>query len=139
MKSDLFSTTCVLIVTDERIIYSSQTPVLNDVRDITLARQGLVALISYENKVHISIYVFESHQLSNRTSYQAPPQLWKLELVKDRENNLISTARLTLRHTYMPKAPVDFAGPSYFGGKNDELVLCAGKGETPHKISLVIQ
>lgn len=29
----------------------------------------------------------------------------------------------------MPKVPVDFAGPSYFGGKNDELVLCAGKGK----------
>ena len=28
----------------------------------------------------------------------------------------------------MPKSPVDFAGPSYFGGKNDELVLCAAKG-----------
>ena len=28
----------------------------------------------------------------------------------------------------MPKFPVDFAGPSYFGGKNDQLVLCAGKG-----------
>jgi hypothetical protein len=37
-------------------------------------------------------------------------------------------ARLTLRHTYMPKVPVDFAGPSYFGGKDDQLVLCAGKG-----------
>ena len=38
------------------------------------------------------------------------------------------TARLSLRHTYIPKVPVDFAGPSYFGGKNDQLVLCAGKG-----------
>jgi hypothetical protein len=28
----------------------------------------------------------------------------------------------------MPKRTVEFAGPSYFGGKNDELVLCAGKG-----------
>ena len=28
----------------------------------------------------------------------------------------------------MPKFPVDFAGPSYFGGKDDQLVLCAGKG-----------
>jgi len=36
------------------------------------------------------------------------------------------------RHTYMPKAPVDFAGPSYFGGKNDELVLCAGKAGDIH-------
>lgn len=37
--------------------------------------------------------------------------------------------RLSLRHTYMPKVTVDFAGPSYFGGKHDQLVLCAGKGE----------
>jgi WD repeat-containing protein 26 len=59
---------------------------------------------------------------------KAPPQLWKLELVKDRENSAIVTGRLSLRHTYMPKVPVDFAGPSYFGGKNDTLVLCAGKG-----------
>lgn len=29
----------------------------------------------------------------------------------------------------MPKTAVDFAGPSYFGGRNKELVLCAGKGE----------
>jgi hypothetical protein len=29
----------------------SQTPVLNDVRDITIARSGDFALISYENKV----------------------------------------------------------------------------------------
>lgn len=29
----------------------------------------------------------------------------------------------------MPKSQVDFAGPSYFGGKSDELVLCAGKGK----------
>lgn len=35
----------------------------------------------------------------------------------------------------MPKIPVDFAGPSYFGGKNDQLVLCAGKG----KFSLLLQ
>ncbi|KIK57402.1 hypothetical protein GYMLUDRAFT_46278 [Collybiopsis luxurians FD-317 M1] len=87
------------------------TPVLNDVKDITLAkntRNGLVALVSYENK--------------------APPQLWKLEIIKGNKD----TARLTLRHTYMPKSPVDFAGPSYFGGKNDELVLCAGKAGDIH-------
>ncbi|KAF8155867.1 hypothetical protein B0H34DRAFT_512681 [Crassisporium funariophilum] len=92
----------------------SQTPVLNDVRDITLAqtaRNGLVALISYEHK--------------------APPQLWKLEQVKDRETNA-NVVRLTLRHTYMPKVLVDFAGPSYFGGKNNELVLCAGKAGDIH-------
>ncbi|KAE9393814.1 WD40 repeat-like protein [Gymnopus androsaceus JB14] len=84
------------------------TPVLNDVKDISLARNtrtGLVALVSYENR--------------------APPQLWKLETVQD-------AARLTLRHIYMPKSPVDFACPSYFAGKNDELVLCAGKAGDIH-------
>jgi len=33
--------------------------------------------------------------------------------------------------TYMPKFKVDFTGPSHFGGRNDEMVICAGKG-TPH-------
>ncbi|KAK7044558.1 catabolite degradation [Favolaschia claudopus] len=92
-----------------------QTPVLTDVRDVTLARntrQGLVALVSYENK--------------------APPQLWRMELLKDRENAALQVARLSLRHTYMPKRSVEFAGPSYFGGKNDELVLCAGKAGDIH-------
>lgn len=85
---------------------------LNDVRDITIAegRSGMIALVSYENK--------------------APPQLWKIDIVKDPKNEAPSgmIARLTLRHTYMPKIKVNFAGPSYFGGKNNELVLCAGKG-----------
>ncbi|THH12742.1 hypothetical protein EW146_g7414 [Bondarzewia mesenterica] len=90
----------------------NQVPVLHEIRDITLARNGQVALVSYENK--------------------APPQLWKLEMVKDRTKNDGVTARLSLRHTYMPKFPVDFAGPSYFGGKDDELVLCAGKAGDIH-------
>lgn len=60
---------------------------------------------------------------------KAPPQLWKLESVKDRTNETNQvTVRLSLERTYMPKAPVDFAGPSYFGGNEDQLVLCAGKG-----------
>ncbi|KAI0763501.1 WD40 repeat-like protein [Trametes elegans] len=83
----------------------NRVPVLHEVRDITLARHDHVALVSYENK--------------------APPQLWKLDPVKD-------SVRLSLRHTYMPKVPVDFAGPSYFGGKNDQLVLCAGKAGDIH-------
>ncbi|KAJ8473563.1 hypothetical protein ONZ51_g7787 [Trametes cubensis] len=83
----------------------NRVPVLHEVRDITLARNDQVALVSYENK--------------------APPQLWKLDPVKD-------SVRLSLRHTYMPKVVVDFAGPSYFGGKNDQLVLCAGKAGDIH-------
>ncbi|KIJ61612.1 hypothetical protein HYDPIDRAFT_31215 [Hydnomerulius pinastri MD-312] len=97
----------LLVYNLETKTIENQTPVLNDVRDITLARNGQVALISYENK--------------------APPQLWKLDVVKDRMDSTTTTARLTLRHTYMPKMPVDFAGHSYFGGKDDQLVLCAGK------------
>lgn len=39
-------------------------------------------------------------------------------------------------HTYMPKdSSTDFAGQSYFGGKNDELVLCAGKCTHSHPSS----
>ncbi|KAF8997101.1 hypothetical protein BDQ17DRAFT_1391948 [Cyathus striatus] len=92
-----------------------QTPVLNDVRAITLehtVRQNeFNVLLSYENK--------------------EPSQLWKLDLVKDkRSSNMI--ARLILRHTYMPKTSIDFAGPSCFGGKNKELVLSAGKAGDIH-------
>ncbi|KAI6019824.1 WD40-repeat-containing domain protein [Pisolithus orientalis] len=84
----------------------NQTPVLHDVKDITLSRDGRFVLISYE---------------------KAPPQLWTLEMVKDRTVNMITTARLVLRHAYVPKTLVDFAGHGYFGGKDDQLVLCAGK------------
>ena len=49
-------------------------------------------------------------------------------MVKDRIDNTNAIARLNLRHTYMPKVPVDFAGHSSFGGKGDHLVVCAGKG-----------
>lgn len=54
-----------------------------------------------------------------------------MELVRDargREQPYAQVARLLLRHTYLPKAQMDFAGSSYFGGKEDQLVLCAGKG-----------
>ncbi|KAF5368997.1 hypothetical protein D9758_002841 [Tetrapyrgos nigripes] len=99
------------------VVYNMQTrqienvtPVLDDVRHIKLARKkrnGVAALVSYENK--------------------APPQLWKLEIVRDLKNEKQLIPRLTLRHTYMQQTPIDSAGPSYFGGKNDELVLCADK------------
>jgi len=79
---------------------------LNEVRDITLGgKNGDYALISYENT--------------------APPQLWKLQMVRD-------DVRLVLTHTYMPQKPVLWAGSSYFGGKEDQLVLCAGKAGDVH-------
>ncbi|PCH35089.1 WD40 repeat-like protein [Wolfiporia cocos MD-104 SS10] len=85
----------IIVYNLQRKEIESRVPVLNDVRDITIARGTNFVLVSYEDK--------------------APPQLWELSV------------RLNLRHTYMPKEPVDFAGPSYFGGKKDQLVLCAGK------------
>jgi hypothetical protein len=36
------------------IFFCSQVPVLNDVRDITLSKDGKGALVSYENKVRAS-------------------------------------------------------------------------------------
>ena len=63
--------------------------------------------------------------------YQAPPQLWRVDMLRDRHNELHYTGGLMLRHTYMPKTVVDFAGTSYFGGKDDQLILCAGKGKSP--------
>jgi WD40 repeat protein len=48
-------------------------------------------------------------------------------MVKDR-NKPEATSRLSLRHTYVSKSPVDFAGHCNLGGKDDQLVLCAGKG-----------
>ncbi len=36
---------------------SSRVPVLHEVRDITLARNDQVALVSYENKVMPNIFV----------------------------------------------------------------------------------
>ena len=58
-----------------------------------------------------------------------PPQLWRLEMVKDRNRPDAPAAnRLSLRHTYLSKSSVDVAGPSNFGGKDDQLVLCASKG-----------
>ncbi|QRW04758.1 hypothetical protein RhiLY_03757 [Ceratobasidium sp. AG-Ba] len=82
----------------------NQVPLLQEVRDVTLTEHGYYALVSYENR--------------------APPQAWRLDMIgKDRQK-----ARLALAHTYFTKHPVDFAGPSYFGGVNDTFVLCASKG-----------
>ncbi|KAH7885671.1 hypothetical protein F5I97DRAFT_1809446 [Phlebopus sp. FC_14] len=93
------------------LMHESQTPFANDVRDIAMARKSMAVLISPE---------------------KAPPQLWKLEIVRDREKeNGSYTSRLGLRHTFL-KAPPDIAGPSYFGGKDDQYVLCAGKAGDVH-------
>ncbi|EPQ52299.1 WD40 repeat-like protein [Gloeophyllum trabeum ATCC 11539] len=101
----------IIVYNLEQKEVENQVPVLHDVRDITLAKSGKLALVSYEDK--------------------APPQLWRLETVKAKDKDA-DIVRLSLRHTYMPKIPVDFAGPSYFGGKDDQLIFCAGKAGDIH-------
>jgi len=64
----------------------------------------------------------------NRT----PPQRWKIGLRKNKSDDVnviqeTETAFLSLEQTYMPRRPVDFAGPCHFGGMFDELVICVGK------------
>ncbi|CAE6502280.1 unnamed protein product [Rhizoctonia solani] len=80
----------------------NQVPLLQEVRYITLTEQGNHALVSYENK--------------------APPQAWRIDKIL-REGKY----RFVLVHTYFTKHPVDFAGPSYFGGVQDTFVLAASK------------
>jgi hypothetical protein len=70
-----FNAKLILLLTS----LDSQVPVFNNIHNINLAEMyegELTALISCENK--------------------APPQLWKLEILKDRENGNDSS-RLTLR------------------------------------------
>lgn len=102
---------------------NSKTPVLSDVRNITIAWTGLVALVSYENKVRLLF----STVILVWWDFQTPPQLWRMEKIKIDDT---ATFKLTLHHAFMPdlEASADFAGPSYFGGKDDELVLCISKG-----------
>ncbi|KAJ1311872.1 hypothetical protein OPQ81_010331 [Rhizoctonia solani] len=80
----------------------NQVPLLQDVRDITLTEEGNYALVSYENK--------------------APPQAWSIDGFP-----MEGKQQLVLAHTYFTKHPVDFAGPSYFGGVKDTFVLAASK------------
>ena len=105
----------------------SHIPLLHTIRGITLSRSGQFALISHELKVGAPM--LNSHRTDFLNCGQIPPQLWKLVAFYDWEKvEPIQTMTLSLRHTYIPKTAVDFAGPSSFGGRDDELVLCAGKG-----------
>jgi len=75
--------------------YPSQTPVLEDTRDVTIAQSaklGVIVLISYEHKVRFRS--FFSHETMLMIS-QAPPQLWRLDVTKDRDTPV--TSRLALR------------------------------------------
>ncbi|KAI6045140.1 hypothetical protein EDC04DRAFT_2560260, partial [Pisolithus marmoratus] len=87
-----------------------QTPFANNVQGITMARRASIALISPE---------------------KSPPQLWELESVWDRDNNC-RISRLSFKHTYTREAQFELAGPCYFGGMDDQFVLCAGRAGDIH-------
>lgn len=83
----------------------SQTPLADDIRDITMARKTSLILLSLE---------------------KAPPQIWRLEIVKDRDRDC-TTSRMTLKHAFATKIPVEYVGSCCFGGCDDQFVVCAGK------------
>ena len=60
-------------------------------------------------------------------------------MLKDRNKpEAPAASRLSLRNTYVSKSPVDVAGPSNFGGKDDQLVLCASKGTLTGLLSTLL-
>jgi len=90
----------------------SEVPVLGESRNVKLSKDGKTILVSYENKT--------------------PPQTWKIRMSVQSPgmDDSGNTGHLELVQTFMPKEPVDFAGPCHFGGRYDELVICAGKDGT---------
>ncbi len=82
-----------------------------------------MVLISYENEVSPAHF---TGTVPITSPLQAPPQLWRIDLIKDGEGS--KDARLAYVRSYRPKGKVDFAGPSYFGGTaKDDLVLVPTK------------
>lgn len=45
-------------------------------------------------------------------------------------DRFIDMKSFIFRHTYVLKSDVAFTGHSYFGGQDNELILCAGKSES---------
>ncbi|KZV75898.1 WD40 repeat-like protein [Peniophora sp. CONT] len=93
----------IIIYNIERKEIECYVPIFHEIRDITVTKSGQYALVSYE--------------------LNAPPQLWRLEVIRQRidvteaefdaaELLPVYTSHLSLRHTYMPKFKVDFAGPT---------------------------
>lgn len=71
--------------------------------------------------VRVTIVPADDIALVNYAS-EAPPQLWKLEIIRS------DAVRLTLMHTYMPEILGEVVGPACLGGRNHDLVVSAGKG-----------
>ncbi|KAG9016039.1 hypothetical protein FRB90_003763 [Tulasnella sp. 427] len=85
-----------------------QVPVPGNARNVIISSDryygdGYLALISYKGA--------------------APPELWHISAVAE-------NPRLERLQTYTSTATADFAGPSHFGGQQDQFVICAGQKGT---------
>ncbi|ELU41225.1 WD40 domain-containing protein [Rhizoctonia solani AG-1 IA] len=70
--------------------------------------EGNYALVSYENK--------------------APPQAWRIDkILREGKQRLVLAHSKSRSEGRFARYPVDFAGPSYFGGVKDTFVLAASK------------
>ncbi|KAF8548780.1 hypothetical protein OG21DRAFT_1515937 [Imleria badia] len=109
------------IVEKRIIVYSmhtkrklSQTLLFHDVLDLVISKRMSIVLVSFE---------------------RAPPQLWKLKILRDkaRTNGDSSlTARLNLQHSFALDVPTSIASSCYFGGKDEQFVVCVGKAGSVH-------
>ncbi|KAF9652332.1 hypothetical protein BDM02DRAFT_3109338 [Thelephora ganbajun] len=112
-------------------ILCSPVPVLHDVRDIVMSQNNQFVLASHENKVgtaHINARYLIVLVDVLITCLEMFHHLWKIEMIEKQTDSTDSpsetAARPRPRHTHMSKATVDSAGPSYFGGKGNQLIMC---------------
>ncbi|KAG8925342.1 hypothetical protein FRC02_009735, partial [Tulasnella sp. 418] len=79
----------------------SQSPIMNTARNVTIGKEGKCALVSYEDR--------------------HPPELWEVSVSGE------GTLKMSLHYACEVDQPVVFTGDSYFGGTDDEFVICATK------------
>lgn len=129
---------CVFLLCLQKATYahtaflSSQTPLFDDVRDIVISKRMPVVLVSFEEVTSIVTFLHpNASDIIHSAFFQAAPQLWKLEIVRDRARTngpSPPTARLNLKHAFALNVPTSIAGSCYFGGKDEQFVFCVGKG-----------
>ena len=102
---------------------------------ISLYRNGCLSFSYHLNRYVLvttnPIPVLRCAVPSHPSHLQASPQLWKLEIIRDRtRTNEASpvTARLNLKHSFALNVPTSIAGSCYFGGTDEQFVFCVGKG-----------
>ncbi|KAG8946864.1 hypothetical protein FRC03_001246 [Tulasnella sp. 419] len=85
----------------------SQSPLLDKARNVAIGKNGKSVLVSYEDEY--------------------PPELWEIFGGEDG-----TTLNISLHYSCEVDQHVEFAGEAYFGGANDELIICATKNGKIH-------